>query len=62
MAEEKKPKAHVADYKKVVVKKIVELLKQYPIIGCINMENLPASQLQNMRGQLRGKVEMLMTK
>jgi large subunit ribosomal protein L10 len=62
MADSKKPKAHIADYKKDAVKKIVQLIKKYPIIGSINMENLPASQLQNMRGQLRGKVDILMTK
>ena len=57
-----KPKAHVADYKKDIVKNIASLLKKYPIIGCLNMENLPASQMQNMRAQLRGKVEIFMTK
>jgi len=57
-----KPKAHVADYKKKIVSDLVALLKKYPIVGAINMENLPAAQLQNMRGQLRDKVVMFMTK
>ncbi len=58
--EGKKP--HVSGYKKNVVGDFVKLIKEYPIIGALNMENLPASQLQIMRGQLRGKVVMLMTK
>lgn len=62
MADSKKPRAHVAQYKKDVVKRIAQLIKKYPIIGCLNMENLPASQLQVMRAKLRGKVEILMTK
>jgi large subunit ribosomal protein L10 len=54
--------AHVAPYKKEVVKKIVKLLVDYPIVGAVNMENLPASQLQTMRSKLRKDVEMIMTK
>ena len=52
----------VADSKKAVVKRIADLIKKYPIIGSLNMESLPAAQLQRMKGQLRDKVEMLMTK
>jgi large subunit ribosomal protein L10 len=65
MAEEtkkKKPEAHVAKYKKTVVEDFVRLIKEYPIIGAINMENMPAPQLQNMRGQLRSSVVILMAK
>jgi len=54
--------AEVADAKKDVVKKVADLIKKYPIIGSINFEGLPAAQLQKMKGQLRGKVEMFMTK
>ena len=53
---------HISDYKKKVVDEFVKLLKEYPIIGAINMENLPAPQLQNMRSQLRDTVVMRMTK
>jgi len=48
--------------KKETVKKIVDLLNEYPIIGAVNMENLPTPQLQRMKSQLRGKVVLLMTK
>ncbi len=54
--------AHVAEYKKRIVNNLTKLFSSYPIIGCINMENLPAPQLQQMKAQLRGKVVMTMTK
>ena len=54
--------AHVAQYKKEIVSKIKKLVKKYPIVGSVNMESLPTPQLQNMRAQLRGKVELFMTK
>ena len=54
--------AHVAEYKKKKVKEMVDLSKQYPIVGVVNMENLPAQQLQAMRSELREKVHLFMTK
>jgi len=57
-----KPKAHVSDYKKKVVARLKSLLGKYPIVGAVNMENLPAQQLQAMKKKLKGKVELLMTK
>src|SRR3989344_2866338 len=53
---------HVSDFKKKTVNDIVKLSKEYPIVGIVNMENLPAPQLQSMRSELRGKVELFMTK
>src|SRR3989344_2300569 len=52
----------MAQEKKDIVKKIVKLIKEYPIIGIVNMENLPSTQLQKRKQQLRGKVELFMTK
>lgn len=54
--------ARVAEYKKKIVQSIVKCIKEYPIIGVANMENLPAPQLQAMRAKLRGKVYLIMTK
>lgn len=54
--------AHVAQYKKDVVAKLVKLIQEYPIIGALNMENLPAPALQNMRSKLRDKALITMTK
>ncbi len=55
-------KAHISAKKKEVVNGIVKLLKEYPIIGAINMEGLPAKQLQNMRETLRKDVVIFMAK
>lgn len=41
--------------KEVTVKSFVELIDSYPIIGVVDMENLPAKQLQNMRAKMRAK-------
>ena len=57
-----KVQAHVADYKKEIVSNLINLISEYPIIAVVNMENLPAPQLQTMRAQLRGKFVMTMTK
>ncbi|MGM5488293.1 MAG: 50S ribosomal protein L10 [Nanobdellota archaeon] len=54
--------AHVAPHKKETVAKITRLMQDYPIIGIVDLENLPAPQLQKMREKLRGKVEIFMTK
>ena len=53
---------HVAQYKKDQVKELHALLEKYPIVAAIDMENLPAQQLQQMRAQLRDKIDLLMLK
>src|SRR3989344_7504682 len=53
---------HVAQYKKETVKRLVTLMNEYPIVAALNMENMPAKQLQIMKAQLRGKAEIIMTK
>ncbi|MBW2996427.1 50S ribosomal protein L10 [Candidatus Woesearchaeota archaeon] len=53
---------HVSKYKKKVVKDLVKLMKEYPIIGAINMENMPAGALAKMRQQLRDQVVIYMAK
>lgn len=53
---------HAAEYKKDKIKVLLDLIKKYNIIGIINLQNLPSSQYQAMRRQLRGKVELFMTK
>lgn len=45
--------AHVAQYKKDVVADYVKLMKEYNIVGAVNMENMPTPQLQNMRKTLK---------
>ena len=55
-------KTVAADYKKKVVNELIELIKQYPIVAAVDMENLPAPQLQAMRSQLKGTVVIRMAK
>lgn len=54
--------AHVAENKKKTVKEFAKLLDEYPIIGAVNVENLPAKQFQNMREKLRDGVIIRMCK
>jgi large subunit ribosomal protein L10 len=54
--------AHVAEYKKKEVKELIEQIKNAKIVGIVNMENIPAPQLQKMRAQLRDSVDMRMSK
>jgi len=61
----KKPEGkerHVPEAKVKLVNDLAALMDKYDIIGVVNMENLPAKQLRNMRSQLRGKVELIMSK
>ncbi len=57
-----KPKAFVSDSKKKVVSELVALANEYPIVGLVDMENLPAPQLQKMKQNLRGTVVVRMAK
>ncbi len=57
-----KPKAHVNEKKKAIYKELTQLLQKYAVVGLVNMENLPAPQLQKMKQTLRGKVDIRMTK
>lgn len=54
--------AKVPDYKKKLVQDMITLMRQYNIVGVVNMNNLPAPQLQSMRSELRGKIDLFMTK
>ncbi len=53
---------HVSPAKKKLVKEFQGLIVKYPIVAVVNMENLPAKQLQTMRTKLRGTVELRMAK
>lgn len=48
--------------KEKTVHEFAALLQEYPIVGVVNMNNLPTKQLQNMRAQLRKTVVLRMTK
>ena len=51
-----------APAKKEIVKKLVNLIKEYPICGVVDLENLPSLQLQRMRQNLKGKAVVFMAK
>ncbi len=59
---EKKHKAHVAKEKKEVVTRLKKLINDYNVVAAVDVENLPAKQLLNMRTQLRGKAYLLISK
>ncbi|MBT4651097.1 50S ribosomal protein L10 [Candidatus Woesearchaeota archaeon] len=48
----------VSEVKKKLVQEITKKIKEYPVVGLVNMENLPAKQLQIMRAIL-GKKNIL---
>jgi large subunit ribosomal protein L10 len=48
--------------KKDIITKIEKFGKEYPIIAVLNMEGLPASTLLKVKKQLKGKVELVMTR
>ena len=56
------PKTHVAEWKKEIVKKLKEDIKNYDVIGVVNLENLPTLQLQRIKQKLKGKVNLVVTK
>ncbi len=59
---EKKHEAHVAKEKKEVVSRLKKLIDEHKVVAAVDVENLPAKQLMNMRSQLRGKAYLLMSK
>lgn len=48
--------------KKAVVSKITELAKQNPVVGLVDMQGLPAAQLQQISKSLRGMFTLVMTR
>ncbi len=60
--EARRGKHHVPERKIKLVHELAGLMDKYNIIGVVNMENLPAKQLKNMRAQLRDKVVLIMSK
>ncbi len=51
-----------AEFKKETVEDFARLIDEYPVIAAVNMENLPAKQLQGMRASLRDKILIKMCK
>ncbi len=41
---------------------LTEVISSNPVIGIINVGGIPAPQLQKMRNELRGKMQLIVTK
>ena len=54
--------AHVAEWKKEEVKELKEIIDEYDVVGLVDLENIPAKQLQEMRKSLKGKAVIRMSK
>jgi large subunit ribosomal protein L10 len=52
----------VSEQKIRKVEELASLMTEYPVIGVVNMEGIPARQLQKMRALLRGDVAIRMSK
>ncbi len=53
----------VSETKKLLVFQLIKDLQSYPIVGLVNMENLPAPQLQKMKKMLKEKgVKIIMAR
>ena len=54
--------AHVAEWKKEEVQELKAIINQYDVIGIVDLMNIPAKQLQEMRKALKGKAVIRMSK
>src|SRR6056297_2158373 len=52
----------VAKWKTKAVEELKDLIKQYDIVAVVDLNNLPAKQLQDMKGKLRGDVTLKVAK
>ena len=54
--------AHVAEWKKEEVSELKGLIDSYDVVGIVDLLNIPAKQLQEMRKTLKGKAVIRMSK
>ena len=54
--------AHVAEWKKEEVKELKGIIDEYDVIGIVDLMNIPAKQLQEMRKALNDKAVIRMSK
>jgi large subunit ribosomal protein L10 len=58
----KKGRSEVSDFKKKSVLDLKDTIDKYPVVAIINLENLPARQLQKMKTKLRKDLEIKVAK
>ena len=54
--------AHVAEWKKEEVKELIGIINEYDVIGIVDLMNIPAKQLQEMRKNLKKDAVIRMAK
>jgi len=52
----------IAPWKQEVVSEIIEKLERYPVVGILDIADLPAAQFQKMRQRLREQAEIIVSK
>ncbi len=62
MAAEVKHTAHLPEWKVKDVDELIEKIGKSKVIGVVGMREIPASNLQQMRGELRGRAEVRMVR
>ena len=55
-------KPHISKKKERIVEDLVTLMKEYPVIGVLDMSNLPALQFQRIKFKLKEKLEFRLVK
>jgi large subunit ribosomal protein L10 len=62
MASEAHRTAHLPEWKVKEVKELVERISKSRVVGIVGMREIPADDLQQMRGELRSQVEIKMVR
>ncbi len=62
MAAEVRRTAHIPEWKVNEVKELVEQIGKNRVVGIVGLREIPASNLQQMRTELRGRVEIRMVR
>lgn len=62
MAGEIRHTAHIPEWKVLDVEELIEMISKSRVVGVVGVREIPASNLQQMRGSLRGNVEIRMVR
>ncbi|MBN1236338.1 MAG: 50S ribosomal protein L10 [Methanotrichaceae archaeon] len=62
MAGETRHTAHIPEWKVKDVEELVEMISNSRVVGIVGVREIPADNLQKMRGSLRGNVEIRMVR
>jgi large subunit ribosomal protein L10 len=62
MAAETRHTAHIPEWKVKDVEELIEMISKSRVVGVVGVREIPADNLQQMRGSLRGNVEIRMVR